>query len=112
MPEVQRGIGESCVAKERDPGSALAAGMMWASRITSVALGFSLPPLLGYALDRWWNTTPVATMVGAVLGFVSGMFQTMRLASDLPGGKSHARDQSQRREAKRISDSEEHDGLT
>ncbi len=72
---------------ERDPGAAFATGMMWASRITTVALGFSLPPLLGFAIDRWWGTIPVGTMIGAVLGFVSGMFQTMRLASDLPGGK-------------------------
>jgi len=79
------------VVEQREPGSAFAAGMMWASRITTVALGFSLPPLLGFALDRWWGTVPVATMIGAVLGFASGMFQTMRLARDLPGGKGQGK---------------------
>ena len=79
------------MVEEREPESALAAGMIWASRITTVALGFSLPPLLGFALDRWLGTVPVATMIGAVLGFVSGMFQTMRLGSDLTRGKSQGK---------------------
>jgi hypothetical protein len=82
---------ESCVVEQRDPGPAFADGMMWASRITTVALGFSLPPLFGFALDRWWGTIPVATMIGAVLGFTSGMLQIMRLARDLPGGKNQGK---------------------
>jgi hypothetical protein len=65
--------------------------MMWASRITNVALGFSVPPLLGFGLDRWWGTVPVVTMIGAVAGFALGMFQTIRLASDLPSGRGKAK---------------------
>lgn len=85
------------MVEQREPGSAFAAGMMWASRITTVALGFSLPPLIGFALDHWWGTRAVATMIGAVLGFVSGMYQTMRLTSDLPGGKSQGKNRQPRK---------------
>jgi F0F1-type ATP synthase assembly protein I len=61
----------------RDP---LSAGMMWASRITSVALAFVLPALGGALLDRWLGTSPVGVLVGAVLGFAVGMLQLLRIA--------------------------------
>jgi F0F1-type ATP synthase assembly protein I len=78
------------VVKQQEQRSSLAIGFELASRVTTVALGFSVPPLLGYALDRWWGSTPVATLIGIILGFVSGMLQTFRLANELPGGKSAA----------------------
>jgi F0F1-type ATP synthase assembly protein I len=59
--------------------------MQSASRITTVALGFSMPALIGFGLDRWWGTTPVATITGAILGFPLGMYQTLRLADQAPG---------------------------
>jgi F0F1-type ATP synthase assembly protein I len=62
------------------PRSSLSVGLEWASRITSVGLTFALPPLLGAALDRWWGTSPVALLVGAVLGFAAGIMQTLQLA--------------------------------
>jgi F0F1-type ATP synthase assembly protein I len=61
--------------------------MQSASRITTVALGFSMPALIGFGLDRWWGTMPVATITGAILGFPLGMYQTLRLARDVPGKK-------------------------
>jgi F0F1-type ATP synthase assembly protein I len=78
------------VAKQPEQRSAVAVGVEVASRVTTVALGFSVPPLVGFGLDRWWGSTPVATMVGIVLGFVSGLLQTLRLAKDLPGSKRSA----------------------
>jgi F0F1-type ATP synthase assembly protein I len=62
--------------------------MQSASRITTIALGFSMPALIGFGLDRWWGTMPVATIIGAILGFPLGMFQTLRLAQDAPGKSS------------------------
>ena len=71
------------------PGSrsALAVGVEWASKVTAIAVGFSLPAFIGFGLDRWLGSTPVATMIGIVLGFVSGLLQTIRLASNLPDKK-------------------------
>jgi len=46
----------------------------------SIGLGFLLPALLGVCLDRWWKTSPAATLIGAVLGFALGMYQTLILA--------------------------------
>jgi F0F1-type ATP synthase assembly protein I len=90
VPPAPLGKWEFDVAKQLQQRSALSVGFEVASRVTAVGLGFSVPPVLGYALDRWWGSTPVATLVGMVLGFVSGLLQTVRLAKDLPGGKSTA----------------------
>jgi F0F1-type ATP synthase assembly protein I len=75
------------VALQPESRSALAVGVEWAAKVTTIALGFSLPAFIGFGLDRWLGSTPVATFVGIVLGFVSGLLQTIRLASDLPGKK-------------------------
>jgi ATP synthase protein I len=80
--------GELGVVDQRESRSVLAEGIQSASRITTVALGFSMPALLGFGLDRWWGTTPAATITGAILGFVLGMFQTLRLAREVPGGSN------------------------
>jgi F0F1-type ATP synthase assembly protein I len=60
--------------------------MQWAARVTTVGLDFVVPSLLGALLDRWWGTTPVALLVGAVLGFAVGMMQILRIAGEGPGG--------------------------
>ena len=62
--------------------SALSVGMEWASRVTTVGLEFALPPLAGAGLDRWWGTSPWATVVGAVLGFAVGMVHLLRIARE------------------------------
>lgn len=55
-------------------------GFDWAGRVTTLGLEFALPPLAGVYLDRWWGSSPVATLVGAVLGFAVGMMHLLRLA--------------------------------
>jgi len=75
---------------QRDSRSGIAEGIQWASRITTIALEFSIPALLGFGLDRWWGTTPWATVAGAILGFVLGMTQTLRIAREVPGESSRA----------------------
>jgi F0F1-type ATP synthase assembly protein I len=57
--------------------------MAWASQVTTIALEFSLPLVIGIVLDRWWRTMPAATLTGAVLGFVMGTLQTLRMAKQL-----------------------------
>jgi F0F1-type ATP synthase assembly protein I len=58
----------------------MAVGMQWASRVTTLGLEFALPPLLGVYLDRRWGSTPLATVIGAVLGFAVGMMHVLRIA--------------------------------
>ncbi len=53
---------------QRDSRSWLSVGIAWASRITTLALEFAVPVLIGVGLDRWWGTSPGATIAGAVLG--------------------------------------------
>jgi hypothetical protein len=72
------------VAEQPDPRSRLAVGIAWASTVTTVALEFSLPPLLGFGLDRWWHTMPAATIAGALLGFAIGMRQILELGRRPP----------------------------
>jgi hypothetical protein len=60
-------------------------GIEWASRVTTIGLEFALPPLLGYGVDSWLRTTPVATITGAVLGFATGMMHTVSMVRQLPG---------------------------
>ena len=60
----------------------LSVGMEWASRISTVGLEFALPPLAGAGLDRWWGTSPWATVLGAVLGFAVGMMHILRIARE------------------------------
>jgi F0F1-type ATP synthase assembly protein I len=64
--------------------SFLAVGLDWAARVTTIALEFALPALLGALADRSWGTGPWATVAGAVLGFVVGMMHVLRLAGNPP----------------------------
>jgi ATP synthase protein I len=61
----------------------LSVGIAWASRITTLALEFSIPVVFGVGLDRWWRTTPLMMISGAVLGFGLFMFHTLRMAREL-----------------------------
>jgi ATP synthase protein I len=60
--------------------SPLAEGLMWASRVTTLGLEFSLPVVGGHYLDRWQQTSPAATLTGLVLGFAVGMVHLLRIA--------------------------------
>jgi len=73
------------VVEQRESQTPLAVGIEWASRISTIGLEFALPPALGYGVDSWLRTTPAATLAGAVLGFLVGMWQIMRMARQLPG---------------------------
>ena len=51
-----------------------------------MAIGFALPALLGYYLDRWLNSSPLGVLLGMALGFAAGMMQIMRIAKDSARG--------------------------
>jgi F0F1-type ATP synthase assembly protein I len=88
----RRRMRESCVVDQRVSGSWLSVGIAWASRIMTLAVELTVPVLVGVGVDRWWGTSPVAMISGAVSGFVLFMVHTLRLAKNLPdapGGAAH-----------------------
>jgi ATP synthase protein I len=78
------------VTRSEEPRSALSVGIGWASRVTTLGLEFVIPPLLGVLADRWWGTSPLALLVGAVLGFALGMLSILRLAREGTRGNGKA----------------------
>jgi len=61
---------------ERSP---FAMAMEWTSRITAISLEMVLPPLLGLWLDQRWQTRPWLLILGAILGFCTGMMSLLQL---------------------------------
>jgi F0F1-type ATP synthase assembly protein I len=59
--------------------------MTWASRVTSVSLGFVVPTILGYYLDAWLRSSPWGVLIGMALGFAAGMLQLLRIAREGSG---------------------------
>jgi len=72
------------VVEQPESQSALSLGLGWASRVTTIGFGFAVPVMIGYGVDRWLRTIPVATITGAVLGFVTGMVQVLKIAGEDP----------------------------
>jgi hypothetical protein len=73
------------VIQEPDTRSALSIGLDWGTRVTTIGLEFALPAFVGFGLDRWWHTNPWLTLLGAFLGFATGMTHVLRLAFRLQG---------------------------
>jgi hypothetical protein len=73
---------ETIVIQKPESRSALSVGYYWCARVTTIGLEFATPALLGYGLDRWWNTSPWITVIGAFLGLGLGMSQVLRLAGE------------------------------
>jgi F0F1-type ATP synthase assembly protein I len=76
------------VVDQRESQSSLSVGIAWASRITTIALELSVPVAVGFSLDRWLSTAPLATILGAVLGFVLFMVHTVRIANEFTRGSN------------------------
>lgn len=55
-------------------------GLLWATRVTTVGLEFSLPALAGLWLDGRWPLRPLGVIAGAVLGFAIGMLHLLRIS--------------------------------
>jgi F0F1-type ATP synthase assembly protein I len=63
----------------RDRRDSLAEGYLWATRASSIALTAVVPAVLGYWLDRQWNTSPWLVIVGAGLGLAGMISELMAL---------------------------------
>jgi len=71
------------VTSDQDSRSSVSVGMDWGARATSIGLEFCVPAVLGHFADRWLNTGPWLTVVGAVLGMAIGMLHVLRLPGEL-----------------------------
>jgi F0F1-type ATP synthase assembly protein I len=71
--------------KEPETRSAALIGIEWASKVSTIALSFSLPAIIGFGIDRWWGSGPVGTLIGVVLGFVAGLLQILQLSREISG---------------------------
>lgn len=59
-----------------------------ATKVTTIGLEFALPAAVGYGVDTWLGTKPAATVVGVVLGFITGMLHAVRMSRELTGHPS------------------------
>ena len=66
-------------------GPPLVRAMQWVSLITTIGFMMVLPAALGYWLDTLWATGPWLLVAGALLGFVLGMWELLKLAKIGPG---------------------------
>jgi F0F1-type ATP synthase assembly protein I len=53
--------------------------MYWATRISSVGFSMAIPPLIGFWLDRKWNTSPWLVIAGACVGFLTATLEFAKL---------------------------------
>jgi F0F1-type ATP synthase assembly protein I len=72
--------GQFPLKRHTDDRSALALGLEWASRITTIAFEMVIPAAAGYWLDLRINVFPLFLALGAVLGFVIGLYSLLQLA--------------------------------
>lgn len=68
---------------DQDSRSPLSIGLGWSAQVTTIGLEFCVPAVLGYVVDRWLNTAPWLTVVGAFLGMAIGMLHVLRLPGEL-----------------------------
>ena len=63
--------------------SGIAKAMVWATRCSSVAMQFAVPPAAGLWLDHRYQTKPIGVCVGAVIGFAVGFRELLRLVRQM-----------------------------
>lgn len=66
-----------------DGRSPYALAMEWVSRITTISIEMVLPGAIGYWIDQRLGTKVVFLIVGAILGFVGGIWQLIKLSKKI-----------------------------
>ncbi len=79
-----RSCAEPDVSPQPPSRSSLSVGLEWASRVMTIGLEFALPALAGWWLDERLGTRPWVLLVGAALGFATGMVQLVRIGQAGP----------------------------
>lgn len=72
-----------------------------AAQLSSVAYSIGIPPIIGFFVDRWLNSSPVCLIIGTILGFVTGMTQLFRFAGVIGGRFNQKSDPSDERKPKK-----------
>ncbi|MGL6196685.1 MAG: hypothetical protein ACRC2T_17875 [Thermoguttaceae bacterium] len=62
-----------------DGRSPLAIGYAWSVIISTIALEMTLPALFGFWLDYKFGTLILFTIIGAVLGMITGMTHLIQI---------------------------------
>ena len=52
----------------------------WVSIASTISLEMALPAAFGYWLDGQWGTKPWLVIIGAILGFITGMLHLLEVA--------------------------------
>ncbi len=78
----------------RQNRSSLAEAHLWVSRLTTVSLEMALPAFLGHWLDTKWNTAPVLTAIGALLGFICGLTHLLQMAKEAERKEQKSKNQT------------------
>jgi len=63
-----------------DGRSPIAIAIEWSTRLMTIGLEMALPAAAGYWLDLHISTSPVFVILGALLGFIAGMFHLLQIA--------------------------------
>ncbi len=63
-----------------DDRSPIARAIEWSARLMTIGLEMALPAAGGYWLDLRIGTLPAFVTLGAMLGFVAGMFHLLQIA--------------------------------
>ncbi|MCH9654228.1 MAG: AtpZ/AtpI family protein [Planctomycetes bacterium] len=82
---------------DRQNRSSLAEAHLWVSRLTTVSLEMALPAFFGHWLDKKWDTVPLFTAVGALLGFVCGLTHLLQMAKDAERKEQKSKNQSMKK---------------
>lgn len=72
-----------------DDRSSLAVAAVWASHVMTISLEMALPALAGHWLDRPLGTGPLFLLLGALFGFVAGMWHLLRLTAKRQADPAH-----------------------
>jgi len=67
-----------------DDRSPMTLAVEWSTRLMTIGLEMALPAAGGYWLDLRIGTLPTFVILGAMLGFVAGMFHLMQIARQSP----------------------------
>ncbi|HEY4761325.1 MAG TPA: AtpZ/AtpI family protein [Thermoguttaceae bacterium] len=72
---------QTCLPVDNTPDgrSPLALALEWVSRITAIAMEMVLPIVIGYWIDKWLGTKVVFLILGLIVGFVSGIWNLVKL---------------------------------
>lgn len=80
----RNGLARGVFVDDRDAssGSPLSAGIAWASRITTLGLGFVIPILAGVWADGRLGTKPWLLLLGFALGLAVGFLQLLQIVRE------------------------------